>query len=185
MKPAANPIRTTIGWGVISGIAYVPLCSALGLVIFWPLSFKLSVAILLAGYGALLTRWAQQPLRAILFPLILLFMAAFSLHSTDVYLVAAIGLVSWIRSGICCKSGSRAKRMATEIGLGLAAGFLVSRAAPAADMVWALGVWLFFLIQALYFVLFGDNSERQALNKVDPFEEAKMAAENILSGQIH
>jgi len=47
---------------------------------------------------------------------------------------------------------------------------------------WALGVWLFFLIQALYFVLFEYQSEPQIKIEVDPFEKAKMAAEKILSG---
>jgi len=181
MKPTANPIRTTIVWGVTGGLAYIPLCFALSFVVFWPLSFQLSLSAMLAGYGALLSRWAQQPLRSIFPPLALLFVAAFCLRSTNAFLFTAIGLLSWIRSGICFKNESILKRLAVEIGLGLGTGLLASGAVPAVDLVWALGVWLFFLIQALYFVLFRGGREREAKIEVDPFERAKMAAETILS----
>ena len=181
MKPSANPIWATIVWGAIGGLAFIPLCSALSMVVFWPLSFKLSVSALLAAYGALLSRWAQQPLRSILSPLILLFMAAFFLRTTSVFLFTAIGLLGWIRSGICFKNESFLKRLAAEIGLGLGTSLLVSFAMPAVGPGWALGVWLFFLIQALYFVLISDGSAPEIEIEVDPFEKAKMAAETILS----
>jgi len=181
MKSTANPIRTTIVWGVTGGLAYIPLCFALSFVVYWPLSFQLSLSALLTGYGILLSRWAQQPLRSIFFPLVLLFMAAFCMRSTDTFLFTAIGLLSLIRSGICFKNESILKRLAAEVGLGLGTGLLVSGAVPAVDLVWVLGVWLFFLIQALYFVLFSDGRERETKVEVDPFEKAKMAAETILS----
>jgi hypothetical protein len=181
MKPIANPIRTTIVWGVTGGLAYIPLCFALSFVVYWPLSFHLSLSALLAAYGVLMSRWAQQPLRSIFFPLVLLFVAAFCLRSTNTFLFTAIGVLSWIRSGICFKNESILKRLAAEISLGLGTGLLVSGAVPAVDLVWALGVWLFFLIQALYFVLFGYGRKRETKIEVDPFERAKMAAETILS----
>ena len=181
MKPTANPIRTTIVWGLIGGLAYIPLCWVLGLVVFWPLSFKLSLSALLAGYGVLLSRSAQQPLRSILFPLILLFMAAFCFQSTNAFLFTGIGLLSWIRSGICFKKESSVYRLAAEIGLGLGTGLLVSGTGPNVNLVWALGVWLFLLVQALYFVLLGYGREQETHIGMDPFEKAKMAAETILS----
>jgi hypothetical protein len=184
MKSTANPIRTTIVWGVTGGLVYIPLCFALSFVVFWPLSFQLSLSALLAGYGVLLSRWAQQPLRSILFPLLLLFVAAFCFRSTNAFLFTAVGMLGWIRSGICFKNESILKRLAAEISLGLGTGLLVSGALPAVDLVWALGVWLFFLIQALYFVLFGYRREREIKIEVDPFQKAKMAAETILSNWV-
>ena len=184
MNPTANPIRTTVVWGVIGGLAYIPFCFALSLVVFWPLSFQLSLSALLAGYGVLLSRWAHQPLRSIFFPLLLLFLAAFWFRSTTAFLFTAFGMLSWIRSGICFKNESIVKRLAAEIGLGLGTGLLVSGAVPAVAPVWALGVWLFFLIQALYFVLFDYRAEREIKIDVDPFEKSKMAAETILSNWV-
>ena len=100
------------------------------------------------------------------------------------FLFTAVGMLCWIRSGICFKNESILKRLAAEIGLGLGIGLLVSGALPAVDLVWALGVWLFFLIQALYFVLFDYRREREIKIEVDPFEKAKMAAETILSNWV-
>jgi hypothetical protein len=185
MKSTANPIRTTIVWGITSGLTFIPLCFGLGWVVFWPLSFKLSLWALLTGYGVLLSRWAQQSLRSILFPLILLFVAVFCLQSTNAFLFTAIGWLSWIRSGICFKKESIVKRLTAEIGLSLGTALLVFGEAPAVDPVWALGVWLFFLVQALYFVLFDYGREQKTQVEVDPFEKSKMAAETILSSWIH
>lgn len=185
MKSTANPIRTTIIWGVTGGLAFIPLCYGLSLVVFWPLNIKLSLLALLAGYEVLLSRWAQQPLRSILFPLLLLFVAAFCFQSTNAFLLAAIGSLGWIRSGICFKKESMVERMAAEIALGMGTGLLVSGAVPAVNLLWALGVWLFFLIQTLYFILFGYGKEGETGVEVDPFEKAKMAAETIISRWVH
>ena len=100
-------------------------------------------------------------------------------------LFTAIALLGWIRSGICFKKEPMAKRLAAEIALGVGAGLLVSDAVPAVNAVWALAVWLFFLIQTLYFVLVGCGKEVENGVEVDPFEKAKMAAEAILSRWAH
>ncbi len=184
MKSTANPIRTTIVWGLAGGLAYIPLCFALSFVVFWPLSFQLPLSALLAGYGILLSRWAHQPLRSIFFPLLLLGVAAVCFRSTDIFLFTAFGILSWIRSGICFKNESIIRRLAAELGLGLGTGLLVSGAVPAVDLVWALGVWLFFLSQALYFVLFDYRRDREIKIEADPFEKAKMAAEKVLSNWV-
>ena len=110
------------------------------------------------------------------------FLAVFLIESATTFLFTAIVLLSWIRSGICFKGNSPAKRLAVEMALGLGSGLLVGGAVPEVTLVWALGVWLFFLIQALYFVLLEYQSDGQTGIEVDPFEKAKMAAEKILSG---
>jgi hypothetical protein len=174
MKSKTTPIRSTIVWGLIGGLVYIPLSSALSLLVFWPLGTQLTLWILLAGYAVLLSRWASRPLRSIGLPLLLLLLAAFLIESATVFLFSAIVMLSWIRSGTCFKRKPIVK--------GLASGLLVSGAVPGVTLVWALGVWLFFLIQALYFVLFEYQSDSHTKIEVDPFEKAKMAAEKILSG---
>ena len=183
MKSKTTPIRLTIVWGLIGGLAYIPLCSALSLMVFWPLGIRVSLWLLLAGYAVLLSRWASRPLRSIGLPLLLLFLSAFLIQSATVFLFTAFAILSWIRSGICFKRKSLIKRFGAEMILGLGSGLLVSGAAPDATLIWALGVWLFFLIQALYFVLFEYRSDSRTRIQVDPFEKAKMAAEKILSGR--
>jgi hypothetical protein len=181
MKSKTTAIRSTIVWGLIGGLVYIPLSSALSLMVFWPLGIQLSLWVLLAGYTALLSRWASRPLRSISSPLMLLLLSAFLIESTTVFLFSAIVTLSWIRSGICFNRKPLAKRLTAETGLGLGSGLLVSGAVPGVTLAWALGVWLFFLIQALYFVLFEYQSDSQTKIEVDPFEKAKMAAEKILS----
>jgi uncharacterized membrane protein len=184
MKSTAKPIRSTIIWGLIGGLLYIPLCVALSRFMLWPVSFQVSLSVLLAGYGVLLSHWAPESLRSISLPLLLLFLAAFFIRSTNAFLFISLVVLSWIRSGICFKEKPFLKRFGAEIGLGLATGLLVSGAMPAAAIASALGIWLFFLIQALYFVLFDYRSDPEARIEVDPFEKAKMAARKILSNGI-
>lgn len=183
LKSKTRPVRSTIVWGLIGGLVYLPLSSALSLMVFWPQGIQLSLWILLAGYAILLSRWASRPLRSIGLPLLLLLLSAFLIESTTVFLIIALAVLSWIRSGICFKRKPRARRLGAELGLGLASVLLVPGAVPAVTPVWALGVWLFFLIQALYFVLFEYKSGFRSKVEVDPFEKAKTAAEQILSGE--
>ena len=182
MKSNATPIRSTIIWGLISGFLYIPLIVGLSYFMFWPVSFQVSLWVLLAGYAVLLSRWAHRSLSAIGLPLVLLFIAAFFIRSTSAFLFTSLVMLGWIRSGICFKEKPFLKRFGAEIVLGLSTGLLVSGAVPAAVMAWALGIWLFFLIQALYFVLFDYHSDPQTTIEADPFEKAKMAAQKILSG---
>ncbi|MGD8471168.1 MAG: hypothetical protein PVJ82_07230 [Desulfobacteraceae bacterium] len=182
MKSTIKPISATIFWGLIGALTYIPLCSALNLIMFWPLGFRLSLWTLLSGYAILLSRWASLPLRSVILPLLLLLLSAFLIESATAFLFIALVILSWIRSGICFKKRPLLKRLGAEAGLCLAGGLLVYGAVPGGTAVWALGVWLFFLIQALYFVLFEYQSCPHTKIEVDPFEKAKMAAEKILSG---
>jgi hypothetical protein len=181
MKPTTTPIRSTIVWGLIGGLVYIPLCSALSLMVFWRLGIQLTLTILLAGYAVQLSRWASRPLKSIGLPLLLLLLSAFLVESATAFFFTALVMLSWIRSGICFKRKPLVKRLGVEMGLVLGSALLVSGAVPGATLVWALGVWLFFLIQALYFVLFEYQSDTQTKIEVDPFEKAQMAAEKILS----
>jgi hypothetical protein len=180
MKAFAKPIRSTIVWGLISGFFYIPLYVALSLFVFWPVSLQLTLWTLLAGYGVLLTRWSSAPLRSMGVPFLLLFIAAIFIQSPPIFLFATVAVLSWIRSGICFKKNPIVRRLVAEIALGSASALLVAGAVPEADMSWALGVLMFFLIQALYFVLFEEHRDPEPNSKVDSFEKAKMAAENIL-----
>ena len=156
MKSKTTPIRSTIVWGLIGGLVYIPLCSALSHMVFWPLSIQLSLWILLAGYAVLLSRWAFRPLSSIGLPLLLLLLSAFLIESVTAFILIALVTLSWIRSGICFKRKPLAKRLAAETGLGL-------------------------VIEAeLIYVPKGSDPEVKI--DVDPFEGAKMAAEKILSG---
>ena len=180
MRGTAKPIRSTIVWGLISGLVSTPLMVLIHSMLPWPLGYHLVLWALWGGYSILLCRWAFKQLSSILMPTFLMLLAAFFIQSTTAFTFMALGLLSWIRSGICFNRTPVGKRFAAEIGLGLCTGLAVSAVLPSATLTGALSVWLFFLIQALYFVLFEYHSEPTACFDADPFEKAKMAAEQIL-----
>ena len=86
-----------------------------------------------------------------------------------------------MRSGICFNRTPVLKRYAVEIGLGVGTGIAVSAVVPTATVSVALGIWLLFLIQALFFVVFEYRKDLTERVEVDPFDRAKMAAEQILN----
>ena len=184
MKSTVKPLRSTIIWGLIGGLLYIPLCIGLSYFVRWPVSFQVSLWVLLAGYGVLLSRWAPKSLGSISLPLLLLLIAAFLISSTSAFMFISLVMLSWMRSGVCFKEKPLLKRIGAEIGLGMVSGLLVSGAIPAGTIAWALGIWLFFLIQALYFVIFDLRSDPEVKIELDPFEKSKMAAQKILSNGI-
>jgi len=180
MKTAARPIKSTILWGFIGGFFYIPLCTAFDLVVPWPLSWRLTIWALLTIYGVLLARCSCTALRSIFLPFLLLLIAAIFIRSTSFFLFSAFAALGWIRSGICFRRSPFVKRCAAEIGLGAATALLAADAVPGVTLPWALAVLMFFLIQALYFVFFEPGPDSKTKIEMDPFEIAKMAAENIL-----
>jgi hypothetical protein len=136
----------------------------------------------LAIYGVLLTRWGEKSALSILFPLVLLLIIIFVVKSNSAFLLFALVIFSWIRSGICFqKPFSRVLLMELFLTLGgtvLAAGFT-----PDSMVTRALGVWMFFLVQSLYFV-FLDHRNLKEITSSDPFEKAMMQAEKTLSGGV-
>lgn len=181
MKSKARPVRSTIVWGALSGLVYLYLGVPVNALIAWPWSDQLLLGALLAGYGILLSRWACRPLLSVAWLFILLLIAALLIPSTTAYIWVALGILSWIRSGICFNQTPVFKRYAVELGLGVGAGLALSAVVPAATVSVALGIWLLFLIQALYFVVFEYRKNSTDRVKVDSFERARMAAEQILN----
>jgi hypothetical protein len=95
---------------------------------------------------------------------------------------AAAGLC-WIRSGICFP-GPLVRRIFAE-ALTVAAGLaLVGGLHPAGLTGWTLGLWMFFLIQALYFVIIdtapgprGESADR------DPRQTVRSRVQALLREQ--
>jgi hypothetical protein len=118
---------------------------------------------------------------SIAFPLLLLFVAIITARSTDSFLILALVVFSWIRSGICFPQAF-GKRLCAELLLCMGGGLLVAGFVPHSMVVWGMGIWMFFLVQALYFVIFDENREAADVSTMsDSFEEARDEAERILS----
>ena len=183
MKILKRPVLMTILFGIVCGMFFFPLKLILDYWFFRPNTVCLTLWLFAAGYTLLLCLWSRQNLASVSFPILFLFLTVFLVQSIAAFFYLALASISWIRSGICYQE-RRGTRLVVELSLGLAGGALVAVFTPGSTLAWALGIWLFFLLQALYFTIFGNISpvsDCQYEQEVDPFEQASRQAEEILS----
>ena len=182
MKISQRPIRTTIFFGVICGLSFIPLNFALNYIFSWSGAICLTLWLFVSGYVFLLIRWSEKRFLSITFPLLILFLTIFLAKSTTAFFLFALIVISWIRSGICFQKYTGI-RLAVEMLLSFVGGILVVTFAPGTAISWALGIWMFFLVQALYFVFieYTGNIDEEETAEMDPFEQAGSQAEAILS----
>ena len=146
-------------------------------------NLKLTVWAAVAVYAALLARWSRTRRLDLAFPLALLLGAAFWPHAYTGYYLLALGVFSWIRSGICFNTNPLRAMTAELITMAGCAAW-VAFWSPRSALAWALAVWLFFLVQTLYFFIVPLQVEPDVgLQSVDPFERAWKAARRFLEEQ--
>jgi hypothetical protein len=182
MKTTTDPTRSTIVIGLISGIGYIPFslfCNS-----FMPeaLAFRCMIWSNLVLYTCFLTRWGKQKYSSVTFPLVIPGIFLFIENPITTYLILCLGILSWIRSGICFQ-GKVYKKIGIEILICGGSGILIIWSAPLSSISWAMGTWLFYLIQSLYF-LFQSNADINPVEEpeIDPFRQASVQAERILEG---
>lgn len=183
MKILQHPVLTTVLFGLTCGISFIPLNLVLNNMFFWPKPICLTLWLFTAGYAVLLCRWSGQKLMPVSYPGLFLFLTVFLVQSVGAFFFLALAVISWIRSGLCYQEHRRI-RLVVELFLCGAGGALVAVFTPGSALAWVLGIWLFFLLQALYFAIFNSNtptSDSQYEQAVDPFERASRQAEDILS----
>lgn len=180
MKTTAQPIRSTMVFGLICGLLLIPLAVGLSYVVSWSIALCIIFWGYLSAYSYMLTNWSKKSFLLNIFPLLLVLVAIFWTDSISAFLLIALGVFSWIRSGICYPKHF-IRRLFAEIALSLGGGALVAILTPISVFSWAMAVWLFFLVQALYFVIFEiDHIAEEDLGR-DPFDRARKQAEQILT----
>ena len=155
----------------------------MGHIVNWPKSLYMVLWVYLVFYGFLLKHWSKEPLFSILYPLLLLFLAIFLVNSMGAFVLLALGMLSWIRSSVCVQKPP-GKQVVTEIILSLGGGIFVSVLTPTSAFTWGLGIWMFFLFQALYFVVIKNESGKKEKVESNAFEKARLQAEKILEEGI-
>ena len=179
-----RPIRATIIFGMICGLSFAPVSFALGYITSWSNALCLTVWLFLTGYAFLLIRLSGKSFQVVVFPLMLLFTAIFAVKSVSSFILFALALISWIRSGICFKKPIGI-RLIMEILLIFTGVILATAFTPGSPSGWALGVWMYFLVQALYFVLIEPaGTAEEYKTDMDPFEKASRRAEAILANVV-
>jgi hypothetical protein len=181
MVISQHPIRTTIFFGLLCGLSFIPANLALNYVLHGPSVFNLTLWLYAVSYSLLLSRWSKKPILSSGFPLLLLFVTSFLVDSIAAFYLLSLVAISWIRSGICFRNPCGTK-LVVELLLCVFGGIPVAVFTPGSAFAWVLGIWMFFLIQSLYFVIFENRAimpENQY--ETDPFERASRQAEVILS----
>lgn len=177
-----RPVRTTLVFGALSALAAMPMALALSGLVGWHAAFKLVLWLELALYTLLLVRWSGKGLGAALFPLALLLGAALWPAGPDAFFLLGLGVLAWIRSGVCF-AGAPLRALAAEILTAAGGAGLVALLRPGTSLAWAVSLWLFFLVQALYFYLVPPaEAATRSRPSADPFVMAQREALRLLDG---
>jgi hypothetical protein len=175
-------VRTTVVYALASGFLVVPLAMLLSRYLYWPGALKLVLWADLAVYGVLMARWSGVRLLSVLFPLLILLGAALWPGTHGGFFILALGIFSWLRSGVCFKTAPVRALMAEVLTMVGGAGLLLLIGSHSYG-AWALNICLFFLVQSLYFFMVPWQSGRQHQPAAaDPFEQAVADAEKVLEG---
>ncbi|MFC1895524.1 hypothetical protein ACFL0Q_02525 [Thermodesulfobacteriota bacterium] len=181
MRNSPQPVRTTVCVGLLYALVYIPMTTLLGLVVHTHLAVGLTLWGYLAFYGLLLGRWSSRSPLALVFSLLMPLAGVFFFPSPAVYLFLMLGSLTWMRSGVCF-ADQPGRRLLLELLTCLGGAGLVAFFPLHTRMTWALGIWMFFIVQALYFVYSGDaqGNESQGSPR-NPFARSMRTAEEILS----
>jgi hypothetical protein len=151
MRHSISPLLATVIFAaaaaaLLAGAASLPLRSA-----YRPVGMNLSIFLCLAVYSILLARVSGRNLRDLFAPLFLLAAVLVAAGSVAGFALPAAAGLSWIRSGICFPA-SIVRRGCAEALTCPAGLILVWLLLPPGPHGWALGIWMFGLVQALYFL---------------------------------
>lgn len=174
-----SPMAATILFGLACGLLFVPVLTLLRPLFGGTPAFRLALWLCLAGYAIFLAGRGETRFSALPFPLGMAAVLAFVAPTRGIFLFLSLVTLAWIRSGVSV-SGGLFRRLASEILLTAGGAGLVMVFAPRTPLQWALGIWLFFVIQSLYFA--GNSGDGPSDDGPDPFERARREAERILSG---
>ena len=176
-----RPIRTTLLVGILGALAgfagtlvpeWTGAHSAIRLGVVW---------LLTAGYALLLARWGRQRLSVVFFPLIVLALWGWHLPFGRGFITLALATLSWIRSGVCFPAPP-GRALIREVIVCGGGAWLAAAPASGSALSWALGIWLFFLVQTLFFAVGESERARTAGDGgEDRFERARRKAERILA----
>lgn len=179
MHKKAHPVRSTILYGFVAALLFVPAVILMGKIMTWPLAFRLAIWAIILGYSYLLVSWSGKGTVKIIFPQLILLAAALWSNSVVFFLVLAILVLGWIRQR--CFMKSSVKALLIEIVVSGGAVALILFFNPHSTPSLAISTWLFFLVQSLYFVFFCPAASAGDITSLDLFTRACKQAEEILS----
>ena len=179
MSPVAASVIFAAGAAILAAtvtllpLRPIPRTTALNAAIF----------LCLVAYSAFLARSSGRSLRALFAPLFMLAAVLAVAGSVIGFVVPAAAGLSLVRSGICF-SGSMPRRVCAEAATCAAGLAVVCLLQPPGPYGLPLSIWMFGLIQALYFVLVDAERSGSPEPKVqETFEKAHHRADVLLREQ--
>ena len=120
-------------------------------------------------------------------PLLLVTGVALWPNSSTGFILAALAVLSWIRSGICFKHVPLRAFIAEVLTITGGAGYYILWR-PDSPVTLALALWLFFLVQTLYFFIvpivplprIRETANAAGGGSVDAFEQASQNMKRVL-----
>ncbi len=180
MNTHHRPVRTTIILGGLGALVWLLADWAAGGYWAWPpMTFGI-IWLMTASYAMALVRWSGRSILAVVFPLLVLAITGGVTPRYGVALGLTLAVLSWIRSGICFPRAPLLS-LFRELILCGGGGLVVALWGPSTPLSWGLGIWLFSLVQALFFILFEPVS-RSSVPPPDPFDLARHRIEDLLGG---
>lgn len=177
-----RPIRSTVVYALVSGFSVIPLALLLSIYLYWSTALKLALWADIAIYGVLMARWSGTRLLSVVFPLAILLGTALWPGTYSGFIILALGIFSWMRSGVCFHGAPMRALMAEVITVVGAAAMLLLIGSHS-YAAWALNICLFFLVQSLYFFIVPAHRRPfETGTPVDPFEQAVTEAKKVLEG---
>ncbi|MGD9330504.1 MAG: hypothetical protein PVJ53_04280 [Desulfobacterales bacterium] len=176
-----RPVRTTIIIGGAGTLAYMIAYWGLRWHWAWPAIASAIIWLTMATYAVALARWSGRGPVAIVFPLLVLGAIGMDLSPSGWTLILALAMLSWIRSGICYP-GPVLRSLLREFILCGGPGLIILLWGPSTSLSWALGIWFFSLVQALFFILFEAETPSRDEPLPDSFERAARRIESLLDG---
>ncbi len=179
-----KPIRATVIFGILSACCVLPFAYLLEPYWGWTTAHKIFFSLSLGLYTLLLCRWSKTDILAILFPVLLMTGLAMIPALQISFILVALCIFGWIRSGICFSNTPLRAVVGEVITVTGGAGFIFFWWSNS-SLVFPLAIWFFFLVQTLYFFIVplsrtGDETQQST----DPFEQACWDMERIFENNV-
>lgn len=171
MKSKISPVAASVIFAAATALLVAAVMSLPIRMISRPTALNTALFLGLAAYAGFLGRLSGKNHRDLFAPLLMLSAVLAAAGSVAGFAIPAVATLSWIRSGICFPGPIPRRVFAETIfcAAGLALAWVLQ---PPGLYGWALSVWLFGLIQSLYFLVLdpepGSLFERPGRKRFEP-----------------
>jgi hypothetical protein len=157
MKSSISPIAASVIFAAAAALLFAGVMSLPLRMVSRPTTLNTALFLGLAAYAVFLARLSEKNNRDLFAPFLIVSTVLAAAGSVTGFVIPAAAALSWIRSGICFP-GSTLRRLFAEAitcPAGLALAWMLQ---PPGLLGWTLSVWMFWLIQSLYFLAVDSGS---------------------------